>query len=157
MSRTTKRKHVIKEVLLDDLKLPTANQEVVQIVASRGNNLHAVEDATGANFLVSMPTKFRRNVWIKRGDFVLVEPIAEGDKVKAEIIQILTKEHIKFFQENNQWPEQFVKKKETPSEDGLFVNTNRLHQYRNDSTSSSEESGNTTTDDSDDDTDTQGT
>ncbi|PNF17145.1 hypothetical protein B7P43_G09064, partial [Cryptotermes secundus] len=84
MSRTTKSKHVMKEVLLDDLELPADNQEVVRVLASRGNNLHMVEDAAGSQFLVSVPTKFRRNVWIKRGDFVLVEPLAEGDKVRAE-------------------------------------------------------------------------
>ncbi|KAJ9598238.1 hypothetical protein L9F63_011059 [Diploptera punctata] len=91
MSRFTKRKHVIKEVLLDDLQLLTENQEVVRVLKGRGNNLHEVEGATGSRFLVSMPTKFRRTVWIKRGDFVSVEPIAEGNKVKAEIVQILTK------------------------------------------------------------------
>lgn len=46
-----------------------------------------------SNYLVSMPTKFRKNVWIKRGDFVLVSPIEEGDKVKAEIVQVSLIEH----------------------------------------------------------------
>jgi probable RNA-binding protein EIF1AD len=54
--------------------------------------LHEVFDPKEAegssNYLVSMPTKFRKNVWIKRGDFVLVSPIEEGDKVKAEIVQV---------------------------------------------------------------------
>ena len=40
-----------------------------------------------------MPTKFRKNVWIKRGDFVMVQPIDEGDKVKAEIVHILMDKH----------------------------------------------------------------
>jgi probable RNA-binding protein EIF1AD len=151
MSRATKRKHVIKEVLLDDLELPTGKQEVVRVLASRGNNLHNVEDATGSQFLVSMPTKFRRNVWIKRGDFVLVEPIVEGDKVKAEIVRILTSEHVKFLQDNNQWPEQFVERKDNKEEDTLFVNTNRLQQYRSDSTSSSDDSNESCSDDDEDD------
>ncbi|PSN43497.1 DNA polymerase subunit gamma-1 [Blattella germanica] len=155
MSKATKRKHVIKEVLLDDLELPTDNQEVVKVLASRGNNLHEVEGATGSQFLVSMPTKFRRNVWIKRGDFVLVEPIPEGDKVKAEIVKILTSEHTKFFQENKRWPEQFLEKKECDTESDLFVNTNRLHQYCDTATSSSDNSEESNSDDSDDDTDTQ--
>lgn len=154
MSRATKRKHVIKEVLLDDLELPADNQEVVRVLASRGNNLHMVEDATGSQFLVSMPTKFRRNVWIKRGDFILVEPIVEGDKVKAEIVRILTAEHVKFFQANNQWPEQFLERKDNEEEDGLFVNTNRLQQYCTDSPSSSDSSEESCCDD---DTETQDT
>lgn len=140
MSRATKRKHVIREVLLDDLELPTDNQEVVRVLSSRGNNLHMVEDATASQFLVSMPTKFRRNVWIKRGDFVLVEPILEGDKVRAEIVRILTAEHVKFFQANNQWPEQFLERKDSEEKDDLFVNTNRLQQYHTAGTSSSDSS-----------------
>ena len=90
--------------------LPQKNEKIVQIIAGRGNNLHEVFDPNGqtssevtlsqelsANkYLVSMPTKFRKNVWIKRGDFVVVEPIIEGDKVKAEIVQILYKEQIKY-------------------------------------------------------------
>ena len=39
----------------------------VQVLCGRGNNLHEVEAADGCQFLASMPTKFRRNVWIKRG------------------------------------------------------------------------------------------
>ena len=40
---------------------------IPKVVCGRGNNLHEVESTTGVKFLVSMPTKFRRNVWIKRG------------------------------------------------------------------------------------------
>jgi probable RNA-binding protein EIF1AD len=153
MSRASKRKHVIKEVLLDDLELPANNQEVVRVIASRGNNLHMVEDATRSQFLVSMPKKFRHNVWIKRGDFVLVEPIAEGDKVKAEIVTILTSEHVKFFQANSQWPEQFLERKDNEEEDVLFVNTNRLQQYRDAASSSSDSNEDSCSDDDDDDDD----
>lgn len=64
-------------------------------MGGRGNNLHEVfdpkEPEVSACYLVSMPTKFRKNVWIKRGDFVLVSPIEEGDKVKGEIIQVFKK------------------------------------------------------------------
>lgn len=46
-------------------------------------------------------------MWIKRGDYVLVEPIAEGDKVKAEICKILTPVHILEFDKAGAWPEAF--------------------------------------------------
>lgn len=49
-------------------------------------------------------------MWIKRGDFILVEPIEEGVKVKAEICKILTSEHIKEYTKANIWPERFIKK-----------------------------------------------
>uniref|UniRef100_A0A6E8W1T5 Probable RNA-binding protein EIF1AD n=1 Tax=Anopheles coluzzii TaxID=1518534 RepID=A0A6E8W1T5_ANOCL len=130
MSRVTKIKHVLKEQEADDFDVPKENQQIVRIVASRGNNLHEVETAQDGEerFLVSMPVKFRKNVWIKRGNFVLVEPIEEGNKVKAEICRILTPEHIKVFEKEGVWPRKFSRKRELEDdldEDGLFRNTNR--------------------------------
>ncbi|XP_043253433.1 probable RNA-binding protein EIF1AD [Colletes gigas] len=137
MSKATKRKHVVKEV--EDLSTPTDSQSIVRIIESRGNNLHEVIDFIGDQYLVSMPTKFRRNIWVKRGDFVLVEPIAEGDKVKAEIVKILTREHQKFYRAQGCWPKEFdiipksnegITNKHGEENDNeeadLFVNTNRL-------------------------------
>lgn len=116
MSRATKRKHVTREVE-QDLILPQQGQTIVKVVAGRGNNLHEVVDDKGESFLVSMPTKFRKNVWIKRGDFVLVSPIEEGDKVKAEIITILYKEQIKHIKNENLWPEGFEKQEVSVEKD----------------------------------------
>lgn len=151
MSQATKRKHVVKEVL-GDFVTPTENQQIVKVTGSRGNNLHDAVTAQGETFLVSMPTKFRKNIWIKRGDYVIVDPIEEGEKVKAEISFILYKDHIQYLQKQNLWPEGFMDehltqdktKKElekdedeegdaSDSEDDdsdLFVNTNRCnYQY----------------------------
>ena len=85
-------------------------------MAGRGNNLHEVLDSEGTSFLVSMPTKFRKNVWIKRGDFVIVTNIEEGGKVKAEIATILYKDQIRFIKSENQWPQGFEKQE---IDDGL--------------------------------------
>ncbi|CAH1103896.1 unnamed protein product [Psylliodes chrysocephalus] len=126
MSRATRRKHVQLEVLHDDFSAPTENQRIVKVLNSRGNNLHEVEAPDKSTFLVSMPTKYRKNVWVKRGDFVLIEPIEEGDKVKGEMVRILTHEHIKYFKKDNVWPKEFdVKKEEKSDGDDVFVNTNR--------------------------------
>jgi len=144
MSSATKRKHVTREVE-QDFSLPEGGQTIVKVVAGRGNNLHEVQDHTGEAFLVSMPNKFRKNVWIKRGDFVVVNPIEEGDKVKAEICTILYKEQIKYIKAENLWPAGFVKSEEaaqdlsklkikevnsnseveSDDESDLFQNTNR--------------------------------
>lgn len=160
MSKVTKRKHVMKEMQTDDFDPPGPNQKIVRILGSRGNNLHEVESAepiqdngndaaagdggvemNGDRFLVSMPTKFRKNVWVKRGDYVIVEPIDEGDKVKAEIVRILTPQHIKEFTKDGIWPEKFTTKIEDSEvrveavdssdddNDDLFRNTNRSHQH----------------------------
>lgn len=155
MSRVTRNKHVMKEMMDDDLELPTANQQIVRVTSSRGNNLLEVEGSDDAEkFLVSMPTKFRRNVWVKRGDFVLVEPIEEGDKVKAEICRVLTPEHVKEYEKAGIWPKKFTKKREhseeQPDEEGgdcfMVRNLNRPQETESDSEdetdSSSEEEEN---------------
>uniref|UniRef100_A0A8C5N1E8 Probable RNA-binding protein EIF1AD n=1 Tax=Leptobrachium leishanense TaxID=445787 RepID=A0A8C5N1E8_9ANUR len=154
MSKATKRKHVVKEVLSDYVQ-PTEHQLIVRVLGSPGNNLHEIETSEGEKFLASMPTKFRKNIWIKRGDYLIVDPIAEGDKVKAEISFILYKDHQRLLQKEGLWPSGFEKKTEsvteskesnqraeadapetkpsdesgTDSEDDsdLFVNTNRVH------------------------------
>lgn len=82
MSEATKRKHVHREVLKGELEVPEENQKIVKVLCSRGNNLHEVQSPDSSKFLISMPTKFRKNVWIKKGDYILVEPIEEGEKVK---------------------------------------------------------------------------
>ena len=138
MSKATKRKYVTKEVL-ENYFVPEEPAYIVKVIAGRGNNLHEVESPDGERYLASMPTKFRKNVWIKRGDFVVVEPIKEGDKVKAEIIQILLKDQIKYIKSEGKWPVRFEDKKvkdETENEDALFFNPNR----KNDDCSSDSDS-----------------
>lgn len=66
---------------------------------------------------------------MKRGDFVLVEPIDEGDKVKFEIVRVLTPEHVKEYTKANIWPKKFTRKRdheaEEENEDDEFQNPNR--------------------------------
>uniref|UniRef100_A0A2M4AXB1 Probable RNA-binding protein EIF1AD n=1 Tax=Anopheles triannulatus TaxID=58253 RepID=A0A2M4AXB1_9DIPT len=138
MSRVTKIKHILKEQEGNEFDLPKANQRIVRIVASRGNNLHEVlsDQESNEKYLVSMPMKFRKNVWIKRGDFVLVESIEEGNKVKGEICRILTHEHRKLFEKEGVWPKKFTKQHlqdHEVDEHGLVQNTNRKFMAKNES------------------------
>jgi len=89
MSAATKRKYVFQEFF--DMTLPTATQSIVQIVKPRGSQLYEVVNSAGEHYLVSMPVKFRQNIWVKGGNYVVVEPIEEGNKVKGEIVKILAK------------------------------------------------------------------
>ncbi|XP_059788040.1 probable RNA-binding protein EIF1AD isoform X2 [Balaenoptera ricei] len=106
MSQATKRKHVVKEVLGEHM-VPSDHQQIVRVLRTPGNNLHEVETAQGQRFLVSMPSKYRKNIWIKRGDFLIVDPIEEGEKVKAEISFVLCKDHVRSLQKEGLWPEAF--------------------------------------------------
>lgn len=164
MSQATKRKHVVKEVLGEHM-VPSDQQQIVRVLRTPGNNLHEVETAQGQRFLVSMPSKYRKNIWIKRGDFLIVDPIEEGEKVKAEISFVLCKDHVRSLQKDGHWPEAFsqVTEKdnndrnrqtqpelpaepqssgeESSSEDNsdLFVNTNRRQYHESEEESEEEE------------------
>lgn len=109
MTSATKRKHVVKE-MLEDFSIPKENQSIVKVLGTPGSNLHEVLSSDGKKMLCSLPLKFRKNIWIKRGDFVIIEPIDEGDRVKAEIVRILYPQHVKHLQKEDIWPKQFLSK-----------------------------------------------
>jgi len=162
MSAATKRKHVVKE-MLEDFSMPRIDQTIVKVLGNAGSNLHEIVTPAGQRSLASLPTKFRRNIWIKRGDFVVVEPIAEGNKVTAEIVRILYPQHIKEIKQSNLWPSEFEPKpiitintdnkdsshlssagEETDSDDDFDIprNTNRPptpDDYSDDETSSEDD------------------
>ncbi|KAG7176930.1 probable RNA-binding protein EIF1AD [Homarus americanus] len=126
MSVTTKKKHVERE-LYEDFSLPEEHQSIVRVVRPRGNNLHQVTTTKGEEFLASMPHKFRKHVWIKRGDYVVTEPIPEGNKVRAEIVRILMKDHIRYIMQNNKWPSAFAEHCEEKKEE---IFSDRLHELK---------------------------
>lgn len=70
MSRITRRKHVLKEMMDDEYELPTQNQQIVRVVCSRGNNLHEVESPNvgDENFLgkLSKPRYNTENGFVSR-------------------------------------------------------------------------------------------
>lgn len=142
MSRATKRKHVFLEVLKDDISPPRENQQIVRVLRSRGNNLHEVQSPDNSVFLVSMPTKYRKLIWVRRGDYVMVEAIPEGDKVKAEIVRILNQKDIKYFKQENIWPFE-VDSHDLASKDSegdIFINPNKPMCSDPSDTDSSEDS-----------------
>lgn len=163
MSRINKQKHVLYESKDCDFDPPRKNQQFAKILKSRGNNLHEVEPAVFAQpdehdedqtpqttFLVSMPNKFRKNIWVKRSSYVVIEMIAEGQKVKGEIVRILLPEHIKEFKKDGIWPEKFLIKSNAetarPSDDEssdlddpIERNTNRWYAVSDESSDESSE------------------
>lgn len=145
--------------------VPSDRQQIVRVLRTPGNNLHEVETAQGQHFLVSMPSKYRKNIWIKRGDFLIVDPIEEGEKVKAEISFVLCRNHVRALQKEGLWPQAFsevaekhddnsnrqtqpelpaeprLSEDKSSSEDDsdLFVNTNRRQYHESEEESEEEE------------------
>lgn len=144
MSVTTKKKHVERE-LYEDFSLPEEHQSIVRVVRPRGNNLHQVTTPGGEEFLASMPHKFRKHVWIKRGDYVVTESIPEGNKVRAEIVRILMKDHIRYIVQNNKWPAGFSEHEDEKDEKEPSKELERIKLK--DDVESDEESGDDESDD----------
>lgn len=69
---------------------------------------------------------------MKLGDFVLVEPIEEGDKVKAEISHVLLKTHIKQLKKDGKWPKIFDEEEE---ENKSIIDDNAGDEYASDDSS----------------------
>lgn len=92
------------------LPLPDENNLVVRVTASRGSNIFDILLPLGEESLAMMPTKFRKLIWVKRGDYVMVSSAAadattlQGEaKVRYLITHILSKEQIKHIQQNDLW------------------------------------------------------
>ena len=66
-----------------------------------------VQTETGEEYIASMPSKFRRLVYVRRNGFVITEPIPEGVKVRGEIVRILQKRQVKHYHSLNIWPKLF--------------------------------------------------
>ncbi|VDL63473.1 unnamed protein product [Nippostrongylus brasiliensis] len=106
MSVSTKRRYITNKVE-SEYYTPTDGDIIAQVRNARGNNLHEVEDQNGEVYVASMPSKFRKAIWIRRGQFVVLRSIEEGDKVKAEIEHVLDEDNILYIRSENKWPERF--------------------------------------------------
>ncbi|UXI16444.1 UDP-glycosyltransferase [Sarcoptes scabiei] len=153
MTATTKKKHVIQE-MFEHFQEPDDAQDIVKVIRGCGNNLHEVVTAKGDQYLVSMPSKFRRSIWIKRGDYLIVNSIEEGNKVKAEIHSILLKDHIRHLKNQNKWPKEFDDDNDIKNEEVIDLlspninhNSNVTIQYENNCDDSQDDQTNCDNDD----------
>ncbi|KAG6410238.1 hypothetical protein SASPL_128291 [Salvia splendens] len=88
-------------------------QNIMQVVDLRGSNLIEVMDAKGQHLLAIFPAKFQKSMWIKRGNFVVVdesgreEAIESGRKVAGILTQVLYHDQVRILQKSSEWPEIF--------------------------------------------------
>jgi len=157
------RKHLAVSVLQTSPEV-SETERIARVIGLRGANICEVEYPNGERILCQIPTKFRKLIWIKTGNFVIVREPKNMPKVKvrAMVEHVLFPDHIKTFKSENKWPQEFevnldllktdkqvqltIKKKgsEEGSEDeedaDLFVNPNHnLVQDDSDDEESSEE------------------
>ncbi|XP_066245124.1 probable RNA-binding protein EIF1AD [Euwallacea similis] len=122
--------------------IPADHQLIVLIVCNKGNYLFEAKAPDGHTLNVYLPPKFRKLLWIRRGTYVLVEPI-DNQKLKAEVVKVYTPELIQLLKNDNAWPKEFegagYKKSPGPENVYKFVNTNHPEDARD--SDSSDESG----------------
>jgi len=115
MSRS--RKHVTAQAL-DDFPTPEEGEKIVRVVSIRGSNILEVEYAGGDKVLALMPARFNKVIWVKRGNYLIVEPFkeqfktkeAQQSKLKARIVHILLPDQVKYLQKSSHWPTEFSKR-----------------------------------------------
>merc|ERR1712157_185026 len=139
--RSHYRKH-LTDTVLNEYPIPniTKGEYVVKVLSSRGGNLFdlIVQTNNSTNdednkqrskeILAILPTKYRKLVWIKRGDYVIVESGTTQQKEELDVIvkdvvdlsnndsggirylikYILYKKQITHLKENNLWPAIFI-------------------------------------------------
>jgi probable RNA-binding protein EIF1AD len=112
--RSNYRKHLTDHVL-NDLPIPTSTQRIARIGATRGGNQFDVH-VEGKDELALLPTKFHKLVWVKRGDYVIVDKGDESlNEIEGEdsggfrfmIAHILYKDQIKHIKNEGLWPIEF--------------------------------------------------
>jgi len=111
MSRS--RKHVTAQAL-DDFPTPEEGEKIVRVVSIRGSNILEVEYPGGDKVLALMPARFNKVIWVKRGNYLIVEPFkeqfktkeAQQSKLKARIVHILPNQ-VKYLRKSSYWPTEF--------------------------------------------------
>ena len=75
--RTKYRKHVTQD-FTDSERVPNEGEVYAQVGQSHGGNIFEILTSHGEKALARLPTKFRKLIWVKRNDFVIVSCATEG-------------------------------------------------------------------------------
>ncbi|XP_027098325.1 uncharacterized protein [Coffea arabica] len=132
------RKNLKRAVEEETLTLQQG-QSIMQVVDLRGSNLIEVMDAKGERSLAIFPAKFQKSMWIKRGNFVVVdetgrEEAAEfGRKVGCVVIRVLFYEQVQVLQKSPEWPEVFKAATLGNSKQDLQSHTSNMEENDNSS------------------------
>ncbi|KAL1553405.1 putative RNA-binding protein EIF1AD isoform X2 [Salvia divinorum] len=103
----------LKRAVEEEMMALQQGQNIMQVVGLRGSNLIEVMDAKGQHLLAIFPAKFQKSMWIKRGNFVVVdesgreEAIESGRKVAGILTQVLYHDQVRLLQKSSEWPEIF--------------------------------------------------
>jgi probable RNA-binding protein EIF1AD len=109
------RKGVTNDVLNGN-PVPEEGEVIAQVKGSRGGNvidIHCGDDSDG---IAVMPQKFRKLIWVKRGDFVIVSGATDeiennngsSGAIRYRVKHILYKDQIRHIKSEGLWPAIFT-------------------------------------------------
>ncbi|KAL8651970.1 MAG: hypothetical protein Q9210_002967 [Variospora velana] len=110
------KRHLIataQETLSPPASLPE-NHTIAKVRKAEGKNLYSVELPslpTEKILLVELPSRFRSQIWLKRGGYVVVDTGAfagRENKLDGEIVNVVRDE--REWRKKEYWPAEFVKK-----------------------------------------------
>jgi translation initiation factor IF-1 len=106
------RKSVTDSFLNDDY-VPSEMERIVKVLGNRGDNTFEVQFESGDKALARMPKKFNKLIWVKTGDYTVIEKdnadvdeaVKAGEaKEQYSINHILSKPNVKFLKSKGLWP-----------------------------------------------------
>ncbi|GAM27717.1 hypothetical protein SAMD00019534_108930 [Acytostelium subglobosum LB1] len=101
------RKHVTTNALNSSF-MPEDDQSIVKIIDLRGGNIVEVQYPDGATVLAMIPTKFKGKLWIKLGNYAIVEREEETtSKVRTSIVHLISADNLKYMKKQGIWPSEF--------------------------------------------------
>ena len=123
-----------------------------------------VEQADGSELLCEIPSRFSKTIWMKRGDYLIVEAHGETkssssqkeSKVKATVVHVLQLDDIKQLKKDGDWPAEFDQQaaqkssKSKMASGDLMANPNRRPNFNSDSEEDENEEGEESFEDDDD-------
>jgi len=111
------RKHMTHDALTSYPE-PNDKERVARVLELRGSNICEIEYEDGERVLCQIPTRFRKLIWIRRGNYVIVKQPSNitNYKVRALVEHVLFPEQIKHLRRISKWPESFGEGQELASE-----------------------------------------
>lgn len=86
---------------------PVQKQKIAKVVRVRARYLFEVQTPDKSILLMLIPIRFRQVVYVRVGDIVIVQHVQENNKVKVEMVKLLTMEEMWMYKMKNKWPKEF--------------------------------------------------
>lgn len=92
---------------------PSPTDTFGRVVETKGSHIFTVSHADGTVVEANLPNRFRSQIWIRRGSFVVL--CTPPDATLPTISHILSRDDIKELKKAGKWPPQFITSTDTDS------------------------------------------